>query len=60
VRLVPFIGTLVIKRLFDTDLPFGFNVEIGEIRNNFNISRNGSTVGGLNTVGIAALMGEPC
>ncbi|KAH9961311.1 hypothetical protein BC827DRAFT_1260505 [Russula dissimulans] len=30
-------------------LPFGFNVEIGQIENSFNISRNGSTVAGLTT-----------
>ncbi|KAI0035854.1 hypothetical protein K488DRAFT_76325 [Vararia minispora EC-137] len=30
-------------------LPFGFNVEIGEIQNAFNISKNGSTVGSLST-----------
>jgi hypothetical protein len=31
-------------------LPFGFNLEIGEIQNAFNISKNGSTVGMLSTV----------
>ncbi|KAL0956087.1 hypothetical protein HGRIS_002255 [Hohenbuehelia grisea] len=30
-------------------LPFGFNVAIGEIQNDFNITSNGSTVAGLST-----------
>jgi hypothetical protein len=32
------------------ELPFGFNVSIGNIRNDFNITQNGATVAGLSTV----------
>jgi hypothetical protein len=32
-------------------LPFGFNISIGEIQNQFNIMRDGAPVAGLSTVG---------
>jgi hypothetical protein len=37
------------------ELPFGFGISISEIQNDFNITKNGSTVVGLSTVSFTML-----
>ena len=39
----------------DLELPFGFNISIGELANAFNITSGGSVVGGLSTVCVVCI-----